>query len=267
MKRNGFKRNILIAFMAAAIMVIQPFFVQNAKAMENTYYDSMYYNTGLLTNQEFTGLSDLPKGTVIIMSPEDNTYYYGEEAEEMIINGSVTTVSFTGVGSSSVGTAAFAKHIATARKEKVAGIVTGLGAASVGSEGVQGYYIGRPSNIAGTYYVEPASDKLVELYTEGARPKLLIGHSKGNMDLANALYKLKNDGNKSMYEGVKVITFGCGVYVPSGVGSLKQYLGNLDSLGTMNTVSYLNLTWVYGAYHTTNPYYALTYMPIQNYVK
>lgn len=257
---------MLVAFMVAAIMVVQPFFTQNVKAMENTYYDSMYYYTGLLTNKEFSELSDLPKGTVIVMSPIDNHYYYGEEAEQLIIDGSVTIVSFTGVGSSSVGTAAFAKHIAVARDEYVAGIVTGLGVTSVGSEGIQGYYIGRPSNIAGTYYVEPASDKLAELYIEGGRPKLLIGHSKGNMDLANALYKLNNEGNKSMFEGVKIITFGCGVYVPSGVGSIKQYLGNLDSLGIMNTVSYYNLIWVYGAYHTTNPYYALTYMPIQNYV-
>lgn len=266
MKRNGFKRNMLIAFMAAAIMVVQPFFAQNAKAIANTYYDSVYYNTGILTEEEWDTLEGLPVGTVIIMSSRDNEFYYGEEAEEYVIAGLVDVVSMAGVGSSSIGTAAFAKHIATAREDYVAGIVTGLGAADVGEKGIEGYFIGRPSNVLGVSYTNTASEKLAELYNEGARPRLLIGHSKGNMDLANALYMLREQGKESQFEGVNVITFGCGVNVPGEVGSIKQYLGNLDSLGMLNTVSYYNLTWVYGAYHTTNPYYFLTYMPIQYYV-
>lgn len=228
--------------------------------------DNTYYNTGLLTYTETVNATAWPKGTVIVMTPTDNQMYIGTEAENLILNGTCDIISIPGVGSSSIGAAAFAKHIAVAKNQYVAGIVVGYGDGSIYTEGTQGYFIGRSSNIAGTYYYEPASAKLADLYARGARPSLLVGHSKGDMDVANALYKMYNEGHQSWYQGVRVVTFGCGVYVPAGVGVFEQYLGNLDNLGISNTVSYRNLTWVYGAYHTTNPFYYATYMPIEWYV-
>jgi len=200
------------------------------------------------------------------MYPNSTNVVKGTAAENLVKTNQVRTVVMAGVGSSSQGTAAFAKHVAKATGVPVAGIVTGYGDGSVYTEGPEGYFIGRASNIAGVYYNEPASAKLAELYIGGARPQKLIGHSKGNLDIANALFKLYNEGRGSMYSGVRFITFGCGVYVPPGVGTFRQYLGTLDSLGIFNTVNYGNLTWVYGRYHTTNPAYFLTYMPIENYV-
>jgi hypothetical protein len=228
--------------------------------------DNTYYNTGILTYNETLRATAWPKGTVIVMSPKDGEMYFGSDAERMVIAGTVKTVVIPGVGSSSVGAAAFAKHIARDRNEYVAGITAGYGDYSIYTEGTQGYFIGRSSNIAGTYYYEPASAKLVDMYSRGARPSLLVGHSKGDMDVANALFKMYNDGKQSWYQGVRVVTFGCGVYVPAGVGTFQQYLGDKDSLGKDNTVSYKNVTWVAGRYHTTNPYYSTTYMPIENYL-
>ena len=255
----------LIAIVTVAIMVLQPLFVNNAKAIENTYYDTMFYNTDILTSEEWETLENLPKGTVIVMSSIDNEFYYGEEAEQLVIENAVTVVCMPGVGSSSIGTAAFAKHIAIARDDYIAGIVTGLGAATVGSEGIQGYYVGRPYNMTGMYYYEPASDKLAELYNRGARPELLIGHSKGNMDIANALYKMWWLNRQDQYTGVDFITFGCGVYIPPRVGSFVQYLGSNDTLGILNTVSYYNMITLDGVTHTTNPSYD-SYIPIELYV-
>ncbi len=228
--------------------------------------DYTYYNMGALSSSELTSTYLLTKGTVIVMYPDKQTVVTGSDAEQLVIENKVDAVVIAGVGSSSQGTAAFAKHVAKAINKPVAGIVSGYGDGSIYTEGTQGYFIGRSSNIAGTYYTEPASEKLANLYESGARPTKLIGHSKGNMDVANALYKLYNADKGDLYSGVNVITFGCGVYVPTGVGSLSQYLGSLDTLGKTNTVSYNNLTWVSGRYHTTNPYYAYTYMPVENYV-
>ena len=95
---------------------------------------------------------------------------------------------------------------------------------------------------------------------------MLVGHSKGNMDIANALFKMYNDGNSNWYQGVIFKTFGCGVNIPPGVGEFKQYIGTLDTLGYTNTVSWRNMTYVYGRYHTTNPYYSFTYLPIEDYL-
>lgn len=228
--------------------------------------DSTYYNVGCLTVIEIAELSNLPIGEVIVMYPSNNEFYVGSSARQKIISGEVSIISIPGVGSSSVGAAAFAKHIATIKDEPVAGIVVGYGDITIYTEGTQGYYIGRPSNIAGIYYEEAASRTVVELYEAGARPDLLVSHSKGNMDMANALFKMYNDGNQSWYQGVSFKTFGCGVNVPPGLGSFNQYIGTLDSAGYLNTVSWSNMTYVYGRYHTTNPFYFATYLPIQYYL-
>mgnify|MGYP006935975722 CR=1 FL=1 len=263
MRKFGKTSKLLISLLA--VVLIMSCFAGTAFA---SYSDSTYYNTGCLTAYETNTLVALSllKGDVVVMTPDDNDFYVGEEAEQMIIDGDVNIISIVGVGSSVIGTAAFAKHIAIIKDEPVAGIVVGYGDGTIYTEGTQGYYIGRSSNIAGVYYTEPASQKLVDLYEAGARPTLLVGHSKGNMDLANALFKMYNEGHQSWYSGVAVKTFGCGVYVPSGVGSFNQYIGTYDSLGYYNTVNWSNMTYVFGRYHTTNPFYAYTYMPIQNYL-
>ncbi|MBQ9535246.1 MAG: hypothetical protein IJU78_05345 [Clostridia bacterium] len=232
------------------------------------YADSTYYNTGCLTSQETSVLlaQAFEKGSVVVMTPTNNVFYTGAAAEQMVIDGDVQIVTIAGVGSSVIGTAAFAKHVAKIKNQPVAGIVVGYGDGTIYTEGTQGYFIGRPSNVAGVYYEEPASQKLVDLYAAGARPSLLIGHSKGNMDVANALFKMYNEGHQSWYAGVTVKTFGCGVYVPAGVGTFRQYIGTLDTLGYTNTVNWGSMTYVYGKYHTTNPTYTFTYMPIQWYI-
>lgn len=229
--------------------------------------DNTYYNVGCLTATEIAKTSGLLKGTVVVMYPTNNKCYIGAEAEALVISGEVSVISIPGVGSSSVGAAAFAKHIAKTLKKPVAGIVVGYGDGSVYTEGTQGYYIGRSCNVTGTCYVEPASQKVVDLYAAGARPSLLVSHSKGNMDMANALYMMYHAGHQSWYQGVTFKTFGCGVNIPAGVGTFKQYIGTLDTLGYTNTVSWKNMTYVYGRYHTTNPFYAMTYMPIERYLK
>ena len=260
-----FKRTLkrVLPFALALMLVIAlavPAFAATGVA------DSTYYNTGCLTATEKNGTSGLVKGDVVVMYPTNNRFYTGEAAKQLVISGEVDIICIAGVGSSSAGTAAFAKHIAKIKNQPVAGIVSGYGDASIYVEGTQGYFIGRTSNVAGTCYVEPASRTLIDLYEAGARPSLLVGHSKGNMDMANALYRLYYDGHAAWYGNATFKTFGCGVNVPDGLANFRQYIGTLDTLGYTNTVSWKNMTYVYGRYHTTNPYYAFTYMPIQNYL-
>lgn len=228
--------------------------------------DVTYYNVGCLTQSETVGTAGLNKGDVVVMYPTSDEFYVKTAAEALVISGEVKIVAIPGVGSSSTGAAAFAKHIAMIKNQPVAAIVVGYGDGSIYTEGTQGYYIGRPSNVSGIYYEEPASQKLVDLCAAGARPELLVGHSKGNMYMANALFKMYHDGHQNWYQGVKFKTFGCGVNVPPGLGSFSQYIGTLDSVGYLNTVSWNSMTYVYGRYHTTNPFYAATYLPIQNYL-
>lgn len=227
--------------------------------------DWTYYNMQGLTGTELALTFGKPCGTVIVVQPNDTTVVIGREAEEMVSSNKVRTVIIAGVGSQ--GTAAFAKHVARSINQPVAGIVNGTGDMSSYIEDSQDYFIGRSFNTIGQYYPNPASQKLYDLYADGARPERIIGHSKGNLDIANALFKMYSEGHGGWYRSAKMVTFGCGVNVPANVNNLDQYLGTLDALGISNTVSFRNLHWVVGRYHTTNPFYQLTYMPIEYYLK
>ena len=260
------KKIIKKIFVLALVVMMVASIAAPASAASAGYYDKLYYNTSNLTTKETNAVANLAVGTVVVMYPTNNKYYIGTEAENLVINGTVSIVCMPGTGSSSIAAASLARQIAKAKNKPVAAIVTGYGTMSVMYESMQCYFVGRTNNMAGTTFTDNASSKLVTLYSKGARPSLLVGHSKGNFDIANALYMMYNAGNKSWYNGVTFKTFGAGVNVPSGV-TLKQYIGALDTLGIYNTVSTKNVTYVAGRYHTLNATtYPWTYMPIQKYV-
>ncbi len=220
--------------------------------------ESMYYPLHLLSNWwgwgELTQSSYLSPGTVIVVRPGTSwSLDKGTTAENMVKNNQVRTIVMAGVGSSSRGTAAMAKLIANSLNQPVAGIVTGWGDYSTTSTGMEGYFVGRPNNEAGTYYDNVASAKLVALYNAGARPVRVIGHSKGAMDSANAFFRMNQLNRNSQLNQTKFITFGMGVFVPSGLNSFVQYIGGSDSLGQHNMVNDNPMIVVPGRGHSLNP--------------
>ncbi|WP_026476715.1 hypothetical protein [Alkaliphilus transvaalensis] len=231
-------------------------------AEANHFTESQMYPLHFLNIYERTVTYNLAPGTVLVMYPGNNrTVYTYWAAEGLLENNTVKTIVMAGVGSSSLGTAAFAKQVANELGEPVAGIVTGWGDSTIWYYGTQGYYVGRPNNIDGTYYTNAASYKLYDLYRAGAHPYRVVGHSKGSLDIANALFRLNNEGRSSLYNETTFISFGIGVNRPTGLANYRGYLGTEDSLGELNTTSYTDLTRVNGAEHHTNPLVA-KYLPV-----
>jgi hypothetical protein len=113
------------------------------------------------------------------------------------------------------------------------------------------------------------SAKLASLMTKGFKPEYVIGHSKGDMDAANAFYILKEQGKSSLYQGVKFVGFGMTVNVPSGIKA-AQYLGTADALGGINSIRGVSttagntVTFVTGKTHSLNQnsLIAPTHMPV-----
>lgn len=232
------------------------------KASANHFTESSMYPVQLLNPYEVSVTYNLPPGTVIVMYPNSNsTVYTFLWAENMLKNNSVKNIVMAGVGSSSYGTAAMAKQMANKLGEPVAGIVTGMGDSTIWYYGPEGYYIGRPNNIDGTYYINPASEKLHSLYLGGARPTRLIGHSKGSLDIANGLFKLSNENNSSIYSDATFISLGIGVNYPAGINKYKGYIGTEDKLGNLNTTTYDGATMIEGSSHHINTLYS-NYLPI-----
>lgn len=261
MKNKLRKLSLIISMVTLMVLTgISQGGIKEAKA--NHVTESNMYSLYLLNAYETSVTYNLAPGTAIVMHPNSNrivyTYLY---AENMIKSNSVKTIVMPGVGSSSSGAAALAKQVANELNEPVAAIVTGWGDSSTWYYGTQGYYIGRDYNESQSYYYNAASEKLASLYESGARPHRLVGHSKGSMDIANGLFKLKNENKSSLYNAATFISLGIGVNVPSGLANYKGFIGSADSLGSLNTTNTNNLTVIDGKGHYINALY-LNYLPV-----
>jgi len=180
----------------------------------------------------------------------------------------VEAVTITGVGSSALGSAAFAWNASMALGQRVAAIVPGYGVADVIYQGLGGWYgfgvvgwlealthklvavaapwaahIGHglvqtsPEKAQGQdpgqpfLTGNPASDILHALLKNAPQISTLLGHSKGALVIENALRALEKDVTSRLF----VTTFGCPIDESPPVARYVQFLGSFDALGWSNS--------------------------------
>jgi hypothetical protein len=202
----------------------------------------------------------------------------------------VHTVSVTGVGSSALGSAAFAWNVSEALGEPVAAIVPGYGLADIIPQGLSGFFgygladyvrelgehalalmapqmatIGRrlsrsiPERTARTAGEGPAfrrgspeSDILHAILEHAPQITRLYGHSKGSLCIGNAIAGLHPDRARTL----DVTTFSA-VIQEEGTAHFNQILGRIDPLGQLNSWGNLPERWI-EAWHSTNTMLPLT---------
>jgi len=199
----------------------------------------------------------------------------------------VEIATITGVGSSALGSAALAWDISLALEKPALAIVPGYGVADVVLQGLGGWLafglhdflgsktliqtglavtapetarIGRKL-VASTpqeptvrgapifRYGSGSSDVLHALLEYRKTPfRLLVGHSKGALQISNAIQSLAAERT----QGLRVVTLGCPIgEVVSGV-DYHQYLGLFDALGQLNAWGHCPDHWA-PTWHSTNP--------------
>jgi hypothetical protein len=199
----------------------------------------------------------------------------------------VTIATITGVGSSALGSAALAWDISVALRQSVLAIVPGYGVADVVMQGLGGWFgfglynalnaksviqdgltvaaprtasIGRKlsasapgaetNNGGPVFRFGSGSSDVLHALLEYREPpfKLLIGHSKGALQIGNAIESLAAERT----QGMNVVTLGCPIAETVKGVSYHQYLGLYDALGQLNAwgnrPEYWPATW-----HSTNP--------------
>jgi hypothetical protein len=207
----------------------------------------------------------------------------------------VDAVVVAGVGSSALGTAALARNVANHLGRPVAGIVSGAGVADVLAEALGGWFVLGARNAArdaiartldalrakdhvrdpGTHeamladfawpgllaerfvYGGPDSATLLYLLLElGARVRILVGHSKGNYSIENALEGWLLVGRRTgapVPTDLRVVTLGAVIHFPAAFTNVHQFIGEVDAFGMMNSrllVGGAHL--VPGAWHSLN---------------
>ena len=199
----------------------------------------------------------------------------------------VDIATITGVGSSALGSAALAWDISVALEKPVLAIVPGYGVADVLLQGLGGWFafglhdflrsktliqtglataapqtarIGR--ELAASTPQEPmargapifrhgsgSSDVLHALLEHRVAPfRLLVGHSKGALQINNAIQSLSEERTR----GLRVVTLGCPIGENVEGVDYHQYLGLFDALGQLNAWGQRPDHWP-PTWHSTNP--------------
>jgi len=199
----------------------------------------------------------------------------------------VEIVTITGVGSSALGSGALAWDISIALGRSVLAIVPGYGMADVILQALGGWFgfglydylhaksliqnalanaaprtasIGRqlPASTpdARTLHGAPvfrngsgSSDVLHALLLHREAPfKLLVGHSKGALQIGNAIRSLP----PNRAHGLDIVTLGCPISTDVKGVTYYQYLGLFDALGQLNMWGHWPDQWL-PTWHSTNP--------------
>lgn len=198
----------------------------------------------------------------------------------------VEIATITGVGSSALGSAALAWDISIALGKSVLAIVPGYGMADVILQGLGGWFgfglydylhaksliqnvlasaapgtasIGRqlaastPNakslNGAPVFrHGSGSSDVLHALLLHRDAPfKLLVGHSKGALQIGNAIRSLPPERTHELH----VVTLGCPISADVEGVNYYQYLGLFDALGQLNMWGHRPTQWP-PTWHSTN---------------
>ncbi len=295
----------------------------HALRMSNTALDSLFYDINVFWSELFLrgtavvtasdsaphvtkafaelnlGALSNPEGSILVIDAGKAPYVRRFDDVPGFLefaNGegrSIKTVTVTGVGSSALGSAAFAWNVSVTLGEPVAAIVPGYGVADVIQQGLGGWFgfgftswikknvqetlahmapetakLGRGlmMTVPGVAKVETgapvfqrgsgSSDVLHEILVESKFIGRLCGHSKGALVIGNAIRDLP----EATSEKLEVVTFGCPVSEDERDAEYMQFLGLLDGLGWLNSWGNRPEAWPV-THHSTNTLFPLS-MPV-----
>ncbi|WP_136679149.1 hypothetical protein [Neptunomonas sp. XY-337] len=264
----------------------------------NQSADRFFYDTQLLTAAEIEklGSESNPEGHVLVVYPHGSEHTIFSGSAQACVHAlkllpkdqRPTAVVLSGVGSSALGSAAFARAVANQLQGPVMAVITGFGAADMLSEAIGGWYVHGMRNSYASFRdyfdaVAPTPDKrlcqltdselnseeslrlvygspdgaalVYLLYHLRSDIALLVGHSKGNYVIENALQALVQlcDKQLATLANLHIVTVGAAVHFPREFTRVNQYLGSLDWFGMLNSRPEASRDWLWWASHSLNP--------------
>lgn len=250
----------------------------------NTALDALFYDVGRIGPAEAVGIAPnlAAEGAMLVVPPSGKgaLALYNSIDDLIAANSDATTIAVAGVGSSALGTAAFARNVADAIDAPVIGVVSGYGLADLMTEALGGYFwFGALNSVRHSF--EPL-DRLTEAghvaeplpTTIGVRQSrdtrtllallrdqrlsidLLIGHSKGNLVISEALFELR-DLDRVRFDSatarMRTITVSALVAMPRQCRDVVDIIGEWDWFGKLNSRTSIKPDLVVpAAWHHTN---------------
>jgi hypothetical protein len=251
--------------------------------VSSRYWDRIFYDVGSLSRgDENTLFADkrggilspfaYGEGEILVVPPSGagREIRYYKQTQQFLDKESqdIRAIVVAGVGSSVYGTAALARNVADTYKFDVAGIVAGYGGLNLQTEALGGYFLLGLQERAGlqsTKLVSPTADvkTLVDiLLADPPQLEHLVGHSKGSLLIDFALEQFVEEHQDvpdpprydPLIERLNIVTLGAVVSPHERFNkNVRQFMGQLDHLGWLN--SHLGILYeeVPGAGHQLNP--------------
>lgn len=263
--------------------------------VENTALDRMFYDIEVLSEAERETLTRLDKveGRILEVGPSWEPSLRMWDSFEACegLSPRYHAISVAGVGSSALGAAALARNCADALHGKVLAVVSGQGLADLTSEAMGGYFLFgglnamrhtvngferwvRALNAMNPWFdglrfpsldpgqtLSPAPyskdvSALIKLLGGAVECDWLVGHSKGNLVISEALYGLRT-ADRERFEvvakEVPIVTFGARIAMPTEIAEVIDVMGDMDGFGAFNSRPDIAVDVnVPGAWHHTN---------------
>ena len=268
----------------------------NAYQGRNAALDVLFYDVAGVTQEETRALatSIVREGDILLVPPTGaGALSVFRSVDALLEQGPATAaLAVAGVGSSSLGAAAFARNVADALGQPVAAVVSGYGLADVLTEALGGFFFFGGLNSLrhvfesldtasqalsrsflhsqaglerseGLHWVRTSEDTrtvLALLKDERFAPDLLIGHSKGNLVISESLYALVSETGEraaALAAASRIVTVSAKIGMPEPFYDVFDIMGQYDLFGLFNSRLDLETDYVVPhAWHSTNPEFA-----------
>jgi hypothetical protein len=255
----------------------------------NTVLDAFFYDVGVVRDDEAAAIAPwlAAEGALLIVTPTGaGTLTLCPTLDDFVAAGgeSIPTQNVAGVGSSALGSAAFARNVADALGKPVAAVVSGYGLADVLTEALGGFFWFGGLNSARHLFAvldrltetDDRAERALEHYPVNSATRLtrdtrtvlallrdrrfnfdlLTGHSKGNLVLSEALYQLMYADEAravALAKAARIVTFSARIAMPDAFRNVVDVMGALDWFGALNSRPDIRTDYVVsGAWHHTN---------------
>lgn len=260
----------------------------------NTSLDGLFYDIGKVLPDEAGSLAMMlaREGALLIVPPSGSgkvQHFDTVDAFAQQGGDSIQILTVAGVGSTALGSAAFARNVADAFGQPVAAVVSGYGLADLASEALGGWFwfgglnrlrhqfeildtMSRPAPPSDASRMSSENMSAESMSGDGMplsrlsldtrtvmallrdprlRFGLLTGHSKGNLVISEALYELASM-DQAVSGDPSIVTVSAAVAMPPTYKKIVDVIGGGDWFGAINCTPGVSIEkrWAQSGHHT-----------------
>lgn len=260
-------RNASLSLQAAAPNPMRESVLEGPR-QRNAALDALFYDIGNLSESDAAALAPryAAEGAILSVGPSDRQHLdiFRDIGDfDAAVDMGHRALVVAGVGSSALGAAAFARNVADAIDGPCLAVVSGYGLSDMLTEAMGGWFLfgtlnamrhnlepldemTRPASSRGlndrraAHLVRQSLDvrTLLALLAGPRKFDYLIGHSKGNLVISEALFALKEaapDKIAQRAEEIHAITLSAKIAFPRPMRKITDVMGALDGFGRMNS--------------------------------